>query len=121
MPPDLAANKGRLELQTADGLALFPSGVLHVDAELVSKRQQNPSRVMGYAALPPAERAMGQDPSAWFAAFFAFVFFTAAGIGMWWLWTRWGRWHAWLVGVPVLVALGVVTADIVMNALPNLL
>ena len=49
------------------------------------------------------------------------VFFTAAGIGMWWLWTRWGRWHAWLVGVPVLVALGVVTADIVMNALPNLL
>lgn len=121
MPPDLAANKGRLELQTADGLALFPSGVLHVDAELVSKTQQKPSLVMSYPALPPAERAMGQDSGAWFIAFFAFVFFAAAGVGMWWLWTRWGRWHAWLVGVPVLVALGVATADIVMNALPNLL
>ncbi|MEN2738120.1 sortase [Microbacterium sp. X-17] len=120
-PPALAANAGRLELQTADGLALFPSGVLHVDAELVSKVQQTPSKAMSYAALPPAERPMGQDPGAWFAAFFAFVFFAAAGIGMWWLWTRWGRWHAWLVGVPVLVALGVATADIAMNALPNLL
>jgi sortase A len=121
MPAALASNQGRLELQTADGLALFPSGVLHVDAELVSKTQQSPSRVMSYAALPPDERAMGQNPQAWFSAFFAFVFFVAAGIGMWWLWTRWGRWHAWLVGVPVLVALGVATADIVMGALPNLL
>jgi sortase A len=120
-PPPLGANKGRLELQTADGLALFPSGVLHVDAELVTSVQKTPSKVMSYAALPPAERAMGQDPGAWFTAFFAFVFFVAAGIGMWWLWTRWGRWHAWLVGVPVLVALGVATADIAMNALPNLL
>lgn len=121
LPPALTGTQGRLELQTADGLALFPSGVLHVDAELVSKAQQSPSRVMSYPALPPDERAMGQDPGAWFTAFFAFVFFAAAGLGMWWLWQRWGRWHAWLVGVPVLTALGVATADIVMNALPNLL
>jgi sortase A len=121
MPPDLARGAGRLELQTADGVALFPSGVLHVDADLVSAPMQTPSRVLQYAALPADERAMGQDSGAWFIAFFAFVFFVAAGIGMWWLWTRWGRWHAWLVGIPALAALGLATADVVMNALPNLL
>ncbi|WP_375385429.1 sortase [uncultured Microbacterium sp.] len=121
MPQALGRGEGRLELQTADGLALFPSGVLHVDADLVSKAQQTPSRVMSYPALPPDERAMGQNGAAWFSAFFAFVFFAAAGIGMWWLWRSWGRWHAWLVGVPVLIVLGVTTSDLVMNALPNLL
>jgi LPXTG-site transpeptidase (sortase) family protein len=121
MPEALGRGEGRLELQTADGLALFPSGVLHVDAELVSPVQETPSKVMGYPALPPDERAMGSNDDAWFSAFFAFVFFVGAGIGMWWLWRSWGRWHAWLVGVPVLVALGVVTSDLVMNALPNLL
>ncbi|MFL2000020.1 sortase [Microbacterium sp. A1-JK] len=121
MPQPLGRGEGRLELQTADGLALFPSGVLHVDAELVSTAQQTPSRVMSYPALPPDERAMGQNDEGWFAAFFSFVFFAAAAIGVWWLWRSWGRWHAWVVGVPVLVALGVITSDLVMTALPNLL
>lgn len=121
MPEPLRAGAGRLELMTADGLPLFPSGVLHVDAELTSEVFETPTKVMGYPALPVAERAMGQDSSAWFIAFFALVFFVAAGIGTWWLWTSWGRWHAWLIGVPVLLALGVACADVAMNALPNLL
>ncbi|WP_164861745.1 sortase domain-containing protein, partial [Microbacterium sp. CPCC 204701] len=121
LPEPLAAGEGRLELQTADGLALFPAGVLYVDAELVSEVQETPSRVLAYPALPIDERAMGQDSSAWFLAFFGLVFFAAAGVGLWWLWTRWGRWHTWLVGVPIVLALGTATADAVMNALPNLL
>lgn len=121
LPQPLQAGQGRLELQTADGLALFPSGVLYVDAELVSEPGQNPSRVMGYPALPVEERAMGQDTAAWFLAFFGFVFFAAAAVGMWWLWTRWGKWHTWLVGVPIMLALGTATFDATMNALPNLL
>jgi sortase A len=120
-PPALERGDGRLELQTADGLALFPSGVLSVDAELTSEAQQTPSRVMGYAALPEDERAMGTDSGAWFVAFFFFVFFAAAAGGVVWLWRSWGRWQAWLVGVPVVAALGVATADVVMSALPNLL
>lgn len=120
-PEPLRSGAGRLELLTADGLALFPSGVLHVDAELTSTVASTPTRVMSYPALPTAERAMGQDSGAWFTVFFALVFFAAAGIGTWWLWTTWGRWHAWLVGVPVLLALGVACADAAMNALPNLL
>lgn len=121
LPEDLRAGQGRLELQTADGLGLFPSGVLHVDAELISQVQTSPTRIMGYAALPATERAMGQGSGGWFAAFFALVFFAAAGYGAWWLWTTWGRWHSWLVSVPLLLALGVLTADTVMDVLPNLL
>lgn len=113
--------QGRLELQTADGLAFFPSGVLYVDAELITDVHQTPSRVLAYAALPESERAMGQDGDAWFIAFFVLMFFAAAAAALWWLWTTWGRWHAWLIGVPVLTALGVTAADLVMNALPNLL
>jgi len=120
-PPAREAGTGRLELQTADGLALFPSGVLYVDAELVSTVQQTPSSVMGYPALPPEERAMGQQSGSWFIAFFFAVFLAAAAAGVIWLWRTWGRWQAWLIGVPVLLALGVATADVVMDALPNLL
>ncbi|WP_427868915.1 sortase [Leucobacter luti] len=121
LPEPLRAKQGRLELQTADGLALFPSGVLYVDAELVSEPQPNPSRVLSYPALPSMERAMGADRGAWFIAFFAFVFLTAAAIAVAWLWRSWGRWHAWVIGVPLLVALGAATSDLVMNAMPNLL
>lgn len=121
VPEPLRAGRGRLELQTANGLSLFPNGVLHVDAELVSDVQPTPSRVMAEAALPPGERAMGQDSSVLFSAFFVFVFFLAAVAAAWWLWKRWGRWHAWIVGVPVLLTLGVTMFDLTMNALPNLL
>lgn len=113
--------QGRLELQTADGLALFPSGVLYVDAELTSPAKAPGARFMGYPALPDDERAMGADGSAWFMAFFFFVFLAAAAAGVVWLWRSWGRWQAWLIGLPVVLALGVATADVVMAALPNLL
>jgi len=121
LPEPLQAGQGRLELQTGDGLALFPSGVLHVDAELESTVFDTPTRVMAYAALPAPERAMGDDSGSWFIAFFALVFFAAAAVGLWWLWTTWGKWHAWVIGVPVLVALGAAASDAVMDALPNLL
>lgn len=121
MPAPIGPGEGRLELMTADGLALFSTDVLHVDAQLVSAPHDAASRVMSYKALPKAERAMGSDPGAWFIAFFIFVFMVAAGIGLWWLWTTWGRWHAWLIGVPTLLFLGVSVCDQVMNALPNLI
>jgi LPXTG-site transpeptidase (sortase) family protein len=121
LPEPLRPGQGRLELMTGDGLALFPDGVLHVDAELISPPRPASTRVMAYAALPVAERAMGQDSNAWFVAFFIAVFCVAAAFGVWWLWRSWGRWQAWLIGLPVLLTLGVTCADFIMNALPNLL
>lgn len=121
LPEPIGDGQGRLELMTADGLQLFPSGVLHVDAQLTSDLQETPTKVLAEPALPDAEREMAGDDGSWFTAFFVLVFFAAAGVALWWLWTSWGRWHAWLIGVPVLLALGVTCADIVMDALPNLL
>ncbi|MDR1633381.1 MAG: class E sortase [Bifidobacteriaceae bacterium] len=121
VPAELRSGQGRLELMTADGLALFPLGVLHVDAELITEPHDASSKVMAYAALPAAERAMGQDSSAWFVAFFVGLFWIAAGVGAWWLWRSWGRWQAWLIGLPLTLALGVACADLIMNALPNLI
>lgn len=121
LPEPIGDGEGRLELMTADGLQLFPSGVLHVDAQLTSDLQETPTKVLAEPALPDEEREMAGDDTSWFTAFFVLVFFAAAGVALWWLWTSWGRWHAWLIGVPVLLALGVTCADIVMDALPNLL
>jgi LPXTG-site transpeptidase (sortase) family protein len=121
LPEPLLAGQGRLELMTADGLALFPNGILHVDAELITQTQPSSSKVMAYAALPVAERALGQDSAAWFIALPGLVFCVAAAAGVWWLWKYWGRRQAWLIGLPVLLALGLASADAVMNALPNLL
>jgi LPXTG-site transpeptidase (sortase) family protein len=121
LPEPLRPGQGRLELMTADGMALIPDGVLHVDAELVTEPQAASSRVMAYPALPAAERAMGQDANAWFVVFFVAVFCAAAAAAVWWLWTHLGRWPAWLVGLPVLLALGVACSDLIMNALPNLI
>jgi LPXTG-site transpeptidase (sortase) family protein len=121
LPTTLRPGQGRLELMTADGPALFASDVLHADAELTSEVHPSAAKVLAYPALPDAEQALGQDTSAAFGAFFALVFFAAAGTGAWWLWRSWGRWHAWLVGVPVLLALGIACSDTLMNALPNIL
>ncbi len=115
------AGSGRLELITADGLPLLPSGALHIDAELVGKVQTTPTLVMRYEALPVDEWAMGQDLNAWYTAFFVFAFFIGAGVALLWLWRRWGRRQVWLVGAPVLVVLAATLADAVLNALPNLI
>jgi hypothetical protein len=121
LPTAVRAGQGRLELMTADGPALFPTGVLHADAELVSEVHSAAAKVLAHPALPAAEEAMGQDTGAAFTGFFALSFFGAAGAGLWWIGRSWGRPYAWLIGVPVLFALGAGLADALMNALPNLL
>lgn len=120
LPPTLGAGQGRLELETADGLPLFPDGALHVDAQLVGKVQQTPAKVLAYQALPTSELAMGSDGGAWGPAILALLAFAAAGGALIWLWRTWGRRQTWMVGVPLLLCLGVTAADLVIDALPNL-
>jgi sortase A len=121
LPAAIATGEGRLELDTADGLPLFPIGVLHVDAVLISAAQPASARVMTYPALPAAERVMGADSTAWPAALAALFAFGVGIAAVRWLWRRWGWRQAWLVGVPVLLALGVACSDLIVDALPNLL
>ncbi len=60
----LGANEGRLTLVSADGPWFMPSGVIRVDAELVSEPQPRPTRVIPSNALPEAEQVMNNDRTA---------------------------------------------------------
>ncbi|HEX4705359.1 MAG TPA: sortase [Pseudonocardiaceae bacterium] len=120
-PPPVAAGKGRLVLATADGNPFLPTGVLRVDADLVSQTQPTPARVLTAAQLPPAELPLAGDPSALFPlVLWGQGLLLAAGL-LTWTRGRWGRWQVWIVGVPVLGFFGLAVADQVSQLLFNLI
>ncbi len=121
LPQPVGAGEGRLELVTADGLPLAPTGALYVDAELVTEVKETPSPVFTEAVLDPAERAMASDASAWFGILFWLQLLVAASIALRWVRSRWGMWQTWVIAVPVLLVLGAATAGATMAILPNLL
>jgi sortase A len=115
-PPPVAAGHGRLILATADGILFWPSGVLHVDADLVTPTQPTSPPILSAATLPSAEQALSIDPSAWFPL----VLWLGAAL-ITWARTRWGRWQVWIVAVPVLGFLGLSVADQASRLLLNLM
>ncbi|GAB3617128.1 sortase [Okibacterium endophyticum] len=112
---------GRLELVTANGLALFPAGALYLDAALVTDVQETPGRVFTSKALPQGEVAMGADFGDWSYAVLMLLLLTAAGAATLWAWRHWGRWQTWIAGGPLIVICAMSTADAAANLLPNLL
>jgi len=121
LPQPLEAGEGRLELITADGSPLLPSGVLHVDADLTSRVQDTPAPVMTEAVLNAAEFPMAGDPAGWLAALFWAQLLVAAALAVRWVRARWDTWQTWMIAVPVLLPLGAATSNAVMTLLPNLL
>ncbi len=121
LPENLKAGEGRLELITADGIPLAPSGALHIDASLESKVQTTPSPVFTKEVLDPSELAMASDPGGWFATLFWLQWLTVAVVALRWVRARWGMWQTWMISLPVLLALGAATANAAMTILPNLL
>jgi LPXTG-site transpeptidase (sortase) family protein len=120
-PPPVTAGHGRLILATADGIPFWPSGVLHVDADLVTPAQPTSSPVLSAATLPPAEQAMAIDPSAWFPLVLWGQALLLGAAAITWARTRWGRWQVWIVAVPVLGFLGLSVADQASRLLLNLM
>ncbi|OKI73880.1 sortase [Micromonospora sp. CB01531] len=118
-PPD--TGQGRLTLITALGTEFMPTDVLRVDAALASPAQPAPARRFGAAALPASEQAMASDADAWTPVLLWGQALLLAALGTTWLRARWGRWQSWIVSMPVLLALGVATADQAIRLLPNLL
>ncbi|PZF80764.1 sortase domain-containing protein [Jiangella anatolica] len=119
--PAVADGAGRLTLVTADGRPLLPSGVLRVDAELVSDAHPAPPKVLTTPLLTEAEQTMATDQAAWYPLVLlgqGLLLSVAATV---WARNRLGRWQAWVFGIPVLVALGLTTADQVARLLPNLI
>lgn len=121
LPEPLAANAGRLELATADGLPLAPSGVLYVDASLKGKPAETPAFAFSARALDPTEQAMATDPGGWLPLLFMFQWLVVAASLTLWLIQKWGRWQTWIVAGPVLLVLGATSADLTMSLLPNLI
>lgn len=112
---------GRLTLVTADGVPYLASSTLRVDAVLEGAPAELPGRVLGPAALAPAERPMSGDPSAWIPLVFWAQALAVAAIGVVWLRGRWGRWQTWVVGAPLLGFVGLGVAQQVALLLPNLI
>jgi len=121
LPQPLKAGEGRLELITADGIPLTPSGALYVDATLVTEVKQTPSPVFTKEVLSPAEFPMAGDPAGILPTLFWSQLLLAAVFGLRWVRSRWGMWQTWIVSVPILLALGAATANSAMTLLPNLL
>ena len=121
LPEPLASGEGRLELITADGIPLAPSGALYVDASLSSEIKETPSPVFTKEVLDPGEFEMASNVDGWFSALFWFQWLAVAAIVLRWVRGRWGMWQTWVIAVPLLLALGAATAGAVMTTLPNLL
>ena len=121
LPQPLKAGEGRLELITADGSPLLPSGAIHVDADLVSTVQETPAPVFTKEVLRPSEFPMATDLDGLLPTLFWTQLLLAAVLALRWVRSRWGMWQTWMVSIPVLLALGAATANAGMTLLPNLL
>ena len=121
LPPAPGPTEGRLILVTADGAPYVPSGVLRVDATLVSAAQGPPVTTTPQVPLMKAETALAGEASG-LVSFVGRGALLLVGVGcVVWARVRWGRHHGWVIGVPVLGLLGVASADSVVRLLPNVL
>jgi len=119
--PRFRSNQGWLVLATAAGPAYAPTGVMRVDANLISKPQPTPAMVVSSAEIGPDELALGSDSLAWVPLVLWGQALVLVAIGLSWLGARWGRWQTWVVALPVLSYLGLAVADQITRLLPNLM
>ena len=119
VPPVSAG--GGLILVTAGGYPFVPTGVLDVDAHLISAPKAPLAMVISAADLSPGEQALGVDTAARVPMVLWSEALILAGVGLSWLGSRWGRWQTRIVAVPVVIYLGAAVADQVARLLPNLM
>jgi len=117
--PPYYPGQGRLILVTADGPAYAPTGVVRVDANLISRPQQAPAMVLSPSNLGPSEQAMGTDPVAWVPLVLWGQGLLLAAIALGWMGAVWGRWQTWVVAIPVVGFFGLAVADQVARLLPT--
>jgi LPXTG-site transpeptidase (sortase) family protein len=120
-PAPIQAGESRLVLVTARGPAFMPSGVLRVDAELVSEVQAPGQRQTTFGALPAAAKEMGADPSHLWALVFVLQALVVLEVGAVWASRTVGARQAWIVVVPLGLLAALAAADQLTRLLPNLL
>ncbi|MFI1768663.1 sortase [Streptomyces sp. NPDC020800] len=119
VPP--AAGKSRLVLVTAAGTRFMPSGVLRVDADLVSGPFQTPAAVIRSGTLPESEQPLARPSGVPWPLVLWLQALLLAAVAAVWTWHRWGRHQTWIVFVPVVAVLGLQVATRTTELLPNLL
>lgn len=120
-PAALTAGKSRLVLESARGGPFMPTGVVRVDADLVTAVQPNGARQTTYATLPVKDKELAIDTSTVWALVFALQLLVVAEVGTVWAYRRFGGRKTWVVVVPVLLLSGLLVADQITRLLPNLM
>ncbi|MFG2940504.1 sortase [Streptomyces sp. NPDC048282] len=121
LPAPVAEGQGRLTLITATGAPYTPSGVLRVDAKLVTAVQPNPPRDLRAGWIADSEQALGTDPGAWLGVFLWTQGLLLASLLAVVAFRVWGRWQTWICAGPLLLALGLADSQSLTALLPNLL
>ena len=119
--PAFTAGTSRLVLETARGGPFMPSGVVRVDAELVSEVKAAGPRRTTFATLAPADAELASDFTTVWALVFACQFLLLAEVACVWSLRRFGGAKTWVVFVPVLLLGGLLVADQLTHLLPNLM
>jgi sortase A len=120
VPSPLVAGHGRLTLVTTEGPSLAPTDVLRVDADLTSETHPRPGQLPSNA-LPRTDAIMSGDPSALWGVVSWSVLLVGAAVTTVWIRFQIGFWPAWVIGLPMLITLGLTTADDIAALLPNVL
>ncbi|MEU6092618.1 sortase [Streptomyces sp. NPDC047085] len=120
-PAPQPAGKGRLVLVTATGPRFMPSGVLRVDADLISAPFQTPAPVIRAGTLPESEEPLARPSGVPWPLVLWMQALLLAAVAAVWAWHRWGRHQTWIVFAPVVAVLGLQVATRTTELLPNLL
>ncbi|WP_217554764.1 sortase [Streptomyces sp. GbtcB6] len=120
-PTALASGKSRLVLITATGPKFMPSGILRVDADLVSDTFQTPSAVIRAGTLPTSEEPLARPSGVPWPLVMWLQALLLTAVAAVWTWHRWGRHQTWIVFAPVVAVLGLQVATRTTELLPNLL
>ena len=120
-PVALQPGEGRLTLVSATGAPYLPSGLVQVDARLMSEPMSAMTPVLPSLMLAGGEAPLVGDSSAAVGLLLWSALLLGAAVTFVWLSVRWGRWQTWIVAVPVVVALGVAVTNHIVMLLPNLL
>jgi sortase (surface protein transpeptidase) len=120
-PPALAVGQGRLLLETGAGIHFLPSGVLRVDADLVTKTLAGGPTALPATAVLHSEQLMANDTSTLWALVLWLQALVLVAIGAVWSWYRWGRQQTWIAFFPLIALVGLFATDQFMKILPNLL
>jgi sortase A len=120
-PAPPSGSGGGIVLITAEGRPFMPTGVLRIDAALVTRSYPPPSAAIPASAVPASENPMGIDTSNMFELVLLMQVLLVVASGAAWAWHRWGARQTWIVATPVLLAFGLLAADSVNLLLPNLM